>query len=248
MYNFEFTPVQTKFEFTPSNTVFDVVLPVSSIYQNFLFSGMQDVIFQSLASWHMPVYDNILHKRININIASIIQAYYDTFQELDPVFSAWLLANPTSGENTWDQDLSWYAELDEGWKIPANILPSYVDDIIEVSTYEDLPTIGETGKIYVVLSWVKANRQYRWWGTLYAEISESLALWETSATAYRGDRWKTAFDHSQTPGNPHWTTKTDLWLGEVENTSDLNKPISTAMQTALTKIEDDIFINVLLFS
>ena len=60
-----------------------------------------------------------------------------------------------------------------------------------------------------------------------------LALGETSSTAYRGDRGKIAYDHSQTIGNPHGTTKNDIGLGNVDNTSDLNKPISTATQQAL---------------
>ena len=61
----------------------------------------------------------------------------------------------------------------------------------------------------------------------------SLALGETESTAYRGDRGKIAYDHSQITGNPHGTTKADIGLGNVDNTSDLNKPISTATQTAL---------------
>ena len=60
-----------------------------------------------------------------------------------------------------------------------------------------------------------------------------LTLGETSSTAYRGDRGKIAYDHSQTIGNPHGTTKNDIGLGNVDNTSDLNKPISTATQQAL---------------
>ena len=44
-----------------------------------------------------------------------------------------------------------------------------------------------------------------------------LALGETSSTAYRGDRGKIAYDHSQTTGNPHGTTKTDIGLGNVPN-------------------------------
>ena len=47
----------------------------------------------------------------------------------------------------------------------------------------------------------------------------------------------TAYDHSQSVGNPHNTTKADIGLGNVDNTSDLNKPISTATQNAyLTKV------------
>lgn len=55
-----------------------------------------------------------------------------------------------------------------------------------------------------------------------------LALGETSSTAYRGDRGKIAYDHSQVPHD-----KTLVGLGNVDNTSDLNKPISTATQNAL---------------
>ena len=65
-----------------------------------------------------------------------------------------------------------------------------------------------------------------------------LALGETSSTAYRGDRGKIAYDHSQATGNPHNTTKSDIGLGNVENTSDLNKPISTATQLALNTKAD----------
>ena len=44
-----------------------------------------------------------------------------------------------------------------------------------------------------------------------------LTLGETSSTAYRGDRGKVAYDHSQTTGNPHGTTKSDVGLGNVPN-------------------------------
>lgn len=37
-----------------------------------------------------------------------------------------------------------------------------------------------------------------------------LQLGETSTTAYRGDKGKTAYDHSQTTGNPHGTTYSDV--------------------------------------
>jgi len=89
------------------------------------------------------------------------------------------------------------AELDAAGKVPSSQLPSFVDDVIEVADYDHLPITGESGKIYVTLD---ANKTYRWTGSGYAEISESLALGETSATAYRGDRGKTAYDHSQDSG------------------------------------------------
>lgn len=123
------------------------------------------------------------------------------------------------------------AELDENGLVPSYQLPSYVDDVLEFATTSAFPITGESGKIYVSIA---TNITYRWGGSSYIEISSSLALGETSSTAYRGDRGKTAYDHSQmTSGNPHNVTKTDVGLGNVNNTSDLLKPISNATQTAL---------------
>lgn len=95
--------------------------------------------------------------------------------------------------------------------IDASHLPSYVDDVLEgylnssdgkfyksydssAKTYSDAYT-GETGKIYVNLA---NNKTYRWSGTAYAVISETLALGETSSTAYRGDRGAAAYKHAVT--------------------------------------------------
>lgn len=122
------------------------------------------------------------------------------------------------------------ATLDSGGKVPAAQLPAYVDDVLEYASTAAFPATGEAGKIYVALD---TNKTYRWSGSGYVEISASLALGETSSTAYRGDRGKTAYDHSQSTGNPHGTSKADLGLGNVDNTSDANKPLSTAQQTAL---------------
>lgn len=79
------------------------------------------------------------------------------------------------------------AELDSTGKVPAAQLPSYVDDVLEYSTKAQFPQTGETGKIYVAKD---TNLTYRWTGTQYLEISQSLALGETSSTAYSGDKGK----------------------------------------------------------
>lgn len=95
------------------------------------------------------------------------------------------------------------AELDSAGKVPAAQLPSFVDDVVEGYYYsskfykEDTHTTeitGETGKIYVNLP---TNKTYRWSGTAYVVISDTIALGETASTAYRGDRGKAAYDHSQ---------------------------------------------------
>ena len=97
------------------------------------------------------------------------------------------------------------ASLDAGGLVPSSQLPSYVDDVLEYPSLGDFPSTGEEGKIYVTKD---TNLTYRWSGTGYVEISKSLALGETSSTAYRGDRGKVAYDHSQirNGSNPHGTT------------------------------------------
>lgn len=118
------------------------------------------------------------------------------------------------------------AELDANGRVPSSQLPSYVDDVIEGyyennNFYSDSeytnPIIGESGKIYTNLT---DNKIYRWTGSGYTVISETIALGETSSTAYRGDRGKIAYDHSQvTSGNPHNVTKEEIGLENVENKS-----------------------------
>jgi hypothetical protein len=68
-----------------------------------------------------------------------------------------------------------------GGKVPADELPSYVDDVIEVANYAALPGTGETGKIYVTLN---TGRSYRWSGSVYIEINPGLI---TSVAGRTGD-------------------------------------------------------------
>ena len=82
------------------------------------------------------------------------------------------------------------AELDAGGKVPSSQLPSYVDDVLEYASQSNFPLTGETGKIYVALD---TNKTFRWSGSAYVEISSSLALGETSSTAYRGDYGAAAY-------------------------------------------------------
>lgn len=100
------------------------------------------------------------------------------------------------------------AELDATGKVPAAQLPSYVDDVIDGylsggKFYEEAAhtteITGESGKIYVDLA---TSKTYRWSGTAFAVISDTIALGETSSTAYRGDRGKIAYEHSQAAHAP----------------------------------------------
>lgn len=100
-----------------------------------------------------------------------------------------------------------YAGLDGTGKVPAAQLPGYLDDVLEYANLAAFPGAGTTGIIYVAID---SNLTYRWTGSAYVGISSALALGETSATAYRGDRGKTAYDHSQATGNIHGTTFAQL--------------------------------------
>lgn len=236
--------------------------------------------------------------------------------------SSWILIGDTSELNNKVQQFinskgapNGLASLNESGIIPSAQLPSYVDDVIEVDTFSNLPGTGESGKIYIVQD---TNLTYRWSGTDYVEISKSLALGETSSTAYPGDKGKATTDklnripdklitdtvnvnqstteavlkfttyrqeaqqigrntltitsattsqaglmsssdktkldglkdqagitsdinavqtnletHINNKSNPHEVTKDQVGLGNVDNTSDANKPISNATQTAL---------------
>lgn len=79
------------------------------------------------------------------------------------------------------------ATLDGTGKVPSSQLPSFVDDVIESENFAALPKTGEAGKIYVTLD---TNKTYRWGGSAYVEISASLALGETTGTAYEGSKGK----------------------------------------------------------
>lgn len=111
------------------------------------------------------------------------------------------------------------AELDENGKVPSIQLPSFVDDVLEgratsvtqdettgaitatgfILSGESTECTPESGKIYVDID---TNIQYRWSGTIYVTTGSNIALGETSSTAYRGDRGKIAYEHSQSAHAP----------------------------------------------
>ena len=93
------------------------------------------------------------------------------------------------------------ATLNSSGKVPSSQLPSFVDDVIEGYLYngsfykEAAHTTlitPEDSKIYVDLP---TNKTYRWSGSAYVEISESIALGETAGTAYEGNKGKANADN-----------------------------------------------------
>lgn len=110
--------------------------------------------------------------------------------------------------------------------ISAANLPSYVDDVLEYASLSKFPTTGESGKIYTALD---TNKIYRWSGSAYVVISETVALGTTHSSAGYGDESRAAYNHStKTSGNPHHVTKTDVGLGNVDNIADSAKSVKYA--------------------
>ena len=92
------------------------------------------------------------------------------------------------------------ASLDASGKVPADQLPSFVDDVIEVANISAAPETGESGKIYVALD---TGKCYRWSGTMYVEISSSDVVTASDKNGYikvNGTDVK-VFSHSQSDWN-----------------------------------------------
>lgn len=104
------------------------------------------------------------------------------------------------------------ATLDASGLIPSTQLPSYVDDVLEYAARASFPVTGEAGKIYVALD---TNKTYRWSGSAYVYITSG------------------AVDSVAGKTGVVTLVKADVGLGNVDNTSDINKPVSTDQQTAL---------------
>ena len=103
-----------------------------------------------------------------------------------------------------------FAPLDGNGLVPANHLPSYVDDVIEVyATYEvsstggltniqlytdaghQTPVVGESGKIYINVANGEPPYQFRWSGTKFVDSNtSSLIIGEIAGTAFEGSRGK----------------------------------------------------------
>lgn len=114
-----------------------------------------------------------------------------------------------------------------------DFIEDYEPDVFEYSSISEFPATGESGKIYVDTS---ANATYRWSGTDYVAIGSSLALGETSTTAYRGDRGKIAYDYAV--GTHSYNDLTDKptiikWIKDSDG-PDANTTIQSIIENNLT--------------
>ena len=132
------------------------------------------------------------------------------------------------------------ASLDASGRIPASQIPGGFDNIEEYDNLAAFPTTGEDGKIYVAKD---TNLTYRWTGSQYVEISPSLALGETATTAYRGDRGKVAYDHSQVSGNStihHTHANKELLDSYTQTEADLANAVAKVHEHSNKDVLDGI--------
>lgn len=104
------------------------------------------------------------------------------------------------------------ASLDDSGKVPADQLPSFVDDVIEVANISAAPETGEVGKIYVA---VDTGKCYRWSGTMYVEISTSDVVTASENNGYikvNGTDVK-VFEHTQSD----WNVTDETAEGYIKN-------------------------------
>ena len=137
---------------------------------------------------------NELQQKINANSSSIttLNGYFSNGiankalgdKNGNDITTTYMLANLRGAANG-------VCPLGSDSKIPNAYLPSYVDDVLEYDTLSNFPATGEAGKIYVAKD---TNKTYRWSGTQYTEISSSLAIGETTGTAYDGGKGKDLAD------------------------------------------------------
>jgi len=120
--------------------------------------------------------------------------------------------------------------------VPASQLPSYVDDVLEFANLAALPATGETGKIYVTTG---NGKIYRWSGTTYIEISAAPGSTDfvpegTGNLYHTTARAAAAAPVQSVAGRTGAVTlvKADVGLGNVDNTADASKPVSTAQAAA----------------
>lgn len=133
---------------------------------------------------NINIYGKLYNNTVDKVIAGAEQIYDETQGKMQDVINAELYA--ASGDIT-DKigQANGIAGLDSDGKVPSSQLPSYVDDVLEYDNQAGFPQTGESGKIYVAKD---TNKTYRWSGSTYVEISQSLALGETSSTAYAGNK------------------------------------------------------------
>jgi hypothetical protein len=105
----------------------------------------------------------------------------------------------------------------------------------EVSNNDYAFVVSVDSNSNTVYNRYKYNSENETWNFEYSLNNSSFtaAEWETIQSGLTANDRTNYNNHLTNTNNPHSVTKAQVGLGNVDNTSDANKPVSTAMQTAL---------------
>lgn len=117
---------------------------------------------------------------------------------------------------------------------------SDMDLATEINGDEKIPT-GSAGDVAItpdqLVEYTRRNTNTSW-GKIVGDIDDQLDLKNKFLQAS-----SSLSSHVNNKENPHEVTKAQVGLGNVDNTSDLNKPVSSATQTALSAKADKSYVD-----
>ena len=118
--------------------------------------------------------------------------------------------------------------------IPEAYLPERTDAIVYLSTYNDLPVVGLAAVIYLTED---DNKTYRWTGSRYAMLSDSVVIGTGPSNATDGLIGADAIFHTRVR-SAHGVDASTIGLHNVDDTRDIDKPLSTAQANAINAKAD----------
>jgi hypothetical protein len=112
----------------------------------------------------------------------------------------------------------------------------------EVSNNDYAFVVSVDSNSNTVYNRYKYNSENETWNFEYSLNNSSFtaAEWETIQSGLTANDRTNYNNHLTNTNNPHSVTKAQVGLGNVDNTSDANKPVSTAMQAALNEKQDTL--------
>jgi hypothetical protein len=202
-----------------------------------LLSKLDDVVLTSLANGDLLVYDSTLQKWENI---------------------APTTTNIPEGTNLYFTDTRVYTKVKASLIAGSNTSITFDDALqtITIASQGNVQSVnGETGDVVLTTTDIsEGTNEYFTAARVRAVLLTGLSL-ATNALISATDSVLIAFGKLQAQitanlttltthvadlNNPHAVTKTQVGLSNVDNTSDANKPVSSATQTALNAKQDTL--------
>lgn len=133
------------------------------------FGGLQSKIYERNGKWNIEVLSSIDTPTFEFDAEKGFFA--DKLFDIDNDENAYL----QKGHIVQLEEDIFNLELNKadlvGGLVPSSQLPAYVDDVLELANLASFPVTGEVGKIYLALD---SNKQYRWSGSSYIQITNGL--------------------------------------------------------------------------